>query len=225
MLDLYFVRHGRTEANRRGRLAGRTDYPVLPESEEELRRLAEAYVYPMGEIFYRSPLQRCLQTLQCLYPGAEAQVVDDLIEIDFGAYEDQHAPGIIRQLGVDRFVNRDLTLQFPGGESFADCLGRGHNAMDLILADMQQRQLNCAVVVGHSVFFSVLMQYCNSETLSREELFCPNGMGLHARVDPTVWKKDRIVHFGGLIPPGAPREKVADSPYAAHNAVEDGAEK
>lgn len=222
MLDLYFIRHGKTEANRQGTLAGRTDYPILPESEEELRRLAAEYPYPAGEAFYRSPLQRCMQTLNCLYPETEAQIIPDLIEIDFGVYEDKHAPGIIRRLGADRFVNRDLTLRFQGGESFGDCLERGHRAVDGILADMQRRGLTQAVIVGHSVFFSVFMQYCSSEKLSREQMFCPNGMGMCVRVNPAIWKEKRSVDFGGLIPPDAPRERVADSPYAVRDAAEGG---
>lgn len=219
MHDLYFIRHGKTRANEHGILAGRTDHPVLPEAKTELCRLAHEYTYPVAMAFYRSPLQRCWQTLNCLYPGVEAQIVDDLIEIDFGEYEGKHAPGIIRKIGVDRFANRELTICFPSGESISDCLVRGHRAVDIILTDLQQKGTTSAVIITHSMFISIFLKYCSSEKLDKGHLFCPNGMGVHVRVTPTVWRESRMVNLVGLLPHNAPREQLVDSPYSAYGVT------
>jgi probable phosphoglycerate mutase len=71
-MDLYFIRHGKTEWNLEGRLQGRTgDSPLLPESYEQIERVAKALAtIPFAKI-YCSPSLRARKTAQVIYSQLE----------------------------------------------------------------------------------------------------------------------------------------------------------
>lgn len=66
---IHLIRHGQTEANAKGLYIGMTDLPLSPEGLGELLELKQNFVYPEAVRFFTSPLIRCRQTLEVLYPG------------------------------------------------------------------------------------------------------------------------------------------------------------
>ena len=72
---IYLLRHGLTDANVQGRYVGVTDIPLCEEGKQNLKNMAEQYEYPNVGAVYTSPLTRCVQTAELLYPGIEPQVV------------------------------------------------------------------------------------------------------------------------------------------------------
>lgn len=62
-MQLYFVRHGKTKWNLEGRYQGGSgNSPLLPESYEDIKKLAEYLKGTKFRAFYASPLQRALTT-------------------------------------------------------------------------------------------------------------------------------------------------------------------
>ena len=85
--ELWLLRHGATDWARSGRHTGRTDRPLLPEGEEEARRLAPVLAGVTFDAVLTSPLQRARRTCELAGLGASAQICDDLREWDYGDYE------------------------------------------------------------------------------------------------------------------------------------------
>ena len=56
-------------ANEKGLYIGRTDLPLSPAGLAELLALRAENGYPGAARFFTSPLSRCRQTLEVLYPG------------------------------------------------------------------------------------------------------------------------------------------------------------
>ena len=86
-LRLILVRHGETEWARDGRHTGRTDIPLT-----ELGRLQAMVLGDRlrGRTFVRvmtSPLARAFETCRLAGVAEEAEISDDLMEWDYGAYE------------------------------------------------------------------------------------------------------------------------------------------
>jgi len=82
------VRHGESEANLDGRWQGRTDGAL---TERGLLQGAELAALLDGATHvYSSPLRRAADTARAFaaVAGLEVATVDDLVEIDFGAWED-----------------------------------------------------------------------------------------------------------------------------------------
>jgi broad specificity phosphatase PhoE len=85
-LDLYLVRHGDTAWTHTGQHTGRTDLPLLPDGEEEARRLGQALSDIRFAAVYSSDLQRSLRTAE-LAGFEHPQVTPLLREFDYGDYE------------------------------------------------------------------------------------------------------------------------------------------
>jgi len=85
--ELWLLRHGATEWSRNGRHTGSTDIPLLPEGEEQARRLAPALAGRPFAAVLSSPLQRARRTCDLAGLGAQASLCANLREWDYGAYE------------------------------------------------------------------------------------------------------------------------------------------
>jgi len=86
VLDLYLARHGTTEWTRTGQHTGSTDLPLLPEGEEQARRLGELLSGIEFTAVYSSDLQRSLRTA-ALAGFASVEKNALLREYDYGEYE------------------------------------------------------------------------------------------------------------------------------------------
>ena len=78
------IRHGMTAANENGIYIGLTDYPLSNKGAAELAGKTDEFVYPNVARVYSSPLRRCMETADILFPDVPVQTVDNLIEMDFG---------------------------------------------------------------------------------------------------------------------------------------------
>lgn len=85
-MSLYLVRHGATEWSKNGRHTGVTDLPLLPEGEEDARRLAPRLAGHEFASVITSPRQRARRTAE-LAGFPDAVVDEDLVEWGYGEYE------------------------------------------------------------------------------------------------------------------------------------------
>ncbi|MDR3089525.1 MAG: histidine phosphatase family protein [Desulfobulbaceae bacterium] len=124
MTEIYLLRHGATEAG--AALAGSTDLPLAADATDDLRRTAQALTAIHFDQIWSSPLLRCRQTLEIVLPGARAEIVADLREVDFGQWEMRTFAEIIEQYPADmaRLAAWERDFAFPGGEKMAAFLAR-----------------------------------------------------------------------------------------------------
>ncbi len=52
-----------------------------------LERRKAAGEYPEADLVFVSPMRRCLETAEVLYPGQEPVVIEEFRECDFGLFE------------------------------------------------------------------------------------------------------------------------------------------
>ena len=83
------LRHGMTEANEKGIYIGRTDMPLSGKGAADLAAKMDEFDYPTVHRVYSSPLKRCTETADILFPHTEICTVDDLRELDFGEFENK----------------------------------------------------------------------------------------------------------------------------------------
>ena len=142
MTRLVLVRHAEPEEDARGRCYGTLDVGLSDAGRAHARLLAPTLA-PIATV-YASPRRRALETAELL--GGSPVVDDDLREIDFGDFEgrryeeiEQSDPELYRA-----WMERPTTVQFPGGESFADLREPALRAFDAIRSAHES-----AVVVTH----------------------------------------------------------------------------
>ena len=85
--QLWLLRHGATEWALNGRHTGSTDLPLLPQGEEEARALAPILTRLSFAAVFSSPLQRARRTCDLGGLGGQMQIMEDLLEWNYGDYE------------------------------------------------------------------------------------------------------------------------------------------
>ena len=113
---MFLIRHGKTKGNLEHRYIGRTDESLCEKGKEELLRRRA----PEVQRVYASPMRRCIQTAEILYPAREFLKVEDFRECDFGRFEGKNYQELSKDPGYQAWIDSGGSLAFPGGESPAD---------------------------------------------------------------------------------------------------------
>lgn len=117
-MKVYFIRHGQTKGNGEGRYVGRTDEPLLAEAREKLfakSLILKAVLSP--DVLYVSPMLRCRETAQILFPGKVQIETEAFRECDFGEFEYRNYEELKGNPDYQRFIDSGGTCGFPGGET------------------------------------------------------------------------------------------------------------
>jgi probable phosphoglycerate mutase len=100
--EVVVVRHGATEWSRSGQHTGVTDLPLLPDGEEDGRRLRAVLGERDITTAFVSPLTRARRTAELaglMDGGVDCVIEPDLVEVDYGAYEGRTTKEISAELG------------------------------------------------------------------------------------------------------------------------------
>ena len=137
---IYLIRHGMTAGNRKKRYIGRTDEPLCQEGRERLEKIRERGLYTEPVLLYVSPMLRCLETAQILFPGMEQNVIKNLRECDFGLFEGKNYAELNGRADYQAWIDSGGELPFPEGESrktfAARCVAAFRQAMKTVTEDV-----------------------------------------------------------------------------------------
>jgi len=196
---IHLIRHGSTTANESGLYIGRTDLSLSAEGREQLDQLRKQGGYPMARRFFSSPLQRCLQTLDRLYPGCDITPVTGLAECDFGEWEGQSALALQNDpLFRDWLTGKRTAI--PGGEDAAAFQRRITHTFEEIVRTVMREGVTDSVVCTHGGVIVLLMA---TYALPRQPLRAWNtvpGGGYTLRITPGVWMREPVAENVGKIP-------------------------
>ena len=129
MTTVYLVRHGRTPANDKGILAGRTKGVYL----DDLGVLqAETLAKSLENIEFKkiivSPMERCLQTAKILNQFSKnplkPNIDSGISECDYGDWSNKKLSTLRRKPLWKNVQERPSGVQFPNGEKMSDMLDR-----------------------------------------------------------------------------------------------------
>ncbi len=130
MGEIVVLRHGQTEWSLSGQHTSVTDLPLLPEGEEQARRLRGEFGDRRFVAVWVSPRLRARRTAELagLTPTATD---DDLVELDYGGYEGRTTAEISEEMGRTWSIWVDGTV--PGdtpGETLQDVGVRVDRVLD-----------------------------------------------------------------------------------------------
>lgn len=112
-IDIYLIRHAQTQGNLERRYIGRTDEPLSDAGVACFCNLA----YPAVSRVITSPMKRCLQTAQILYPMQEPVVEENFRECDFGDFEGKSHAELENNPAYRRWIALGGSQAPPNGES------------------------------------------------------------------------------------------------------------
>ena len=170
MAELILIRHGKTAGNLLGRYIGsRTDEPLCDEGREGLA----GKQLPEVERLYVSPMKRCVETAEILWPGFDRkkmQKVMDLRECDFGDFENKNYKELSGNGDYQAWIDSNGTLPFPNGESmdafknrcleaFARIVEEVSGAEQEWIASGKTEIFRAGIVVHGGTIMAILEQY------------------------------------------------------------------
>ena len=159
-MEIYLIRHT-TPAIAAGICYGQADIEVAESFEEEAKLIRQQV--PSEIICYSSPLKRCRQLANYIYPNINIELTDELKEMHFGEWELQpwdQIPGEPLDVWMKDFVN----VRVPGGENYLDLYNRTISFFQHIVIKNQS-----AAIFTHSGNIRSILSYVNNVPL--EESF------------------------------------------------------
>ena len=86
-MELFLIRHGITDVNKKGAYCGVADPPLNQEGFLQIFDLKKSNNQITPDIIYCSGRQRACQTAQILFSGMSMVITSDLCEMNFGYWE------------------------------------------------------------------------------------------------------------------------------------------
>ena len=169
---LHLVRHGEVDEAYHEVFGGQIDMELSPLGHEQAKRLAKFLGDRHFDWIYRSPMVRVRQTAKPLLDalGREAEVIDDLREVDFGVWTGHKWHEIQEKFGVDA---EDWLVHLENGEvaeaePMADYHSRIQSSLDRIMDEGAGQDM---LVLCHGGVIRMILSLLLDEPFSKMDRF------------------------------------------------------
>ena len=152
---MYFVRHGQTRVNEKGRMQGVCDSPLTSQGELQVEKTRVALNNVFFDAVYSSPSGRCQQTSRIILEGRnlEPVIINNLHEMNFGTFEGtrftSHSEEITRCFDTNDFSS-------VNGENPAEVEDRILQSLDTILSNAHDNDQ--VLVVTHGSYLMTMLR-------------------------------------------------------------------
>lgn len=195
---LHLFRHGIPEGQARQQYIGVTDLPLSTDGIKLLQDLKAEYNYDKPIAVFSSPLQRCVQTAEILFPGQEIHRIADLREYDFGDFERKTAEELKGRSAYEDFLQQGTAP--PGGESNEQFSKRICTAFTKLVRDLLKSGITEAALCTHGGIIMTLLAVYGLPRRNMLEWSAPFGEGYTIRITPSIWMRSGMVEVVGVYP-------------------------
>ena len=165
-ITLVLIRHGSTKSNEEHRYLGKTDESLSENGRAQLLQAKRAGQYPEVDALYVSPMKRCLETANILYPRQKRQIIPQWSEMDFGAFEGKNYQELSGDARYQAWIDSNGTLPFPEGEGREDFVKRNAEGFADMMRDAEEqlseqvgKHIRIGAVVHGGTIMSVLSAF------------------------------------------------------------------
>lgn len=178
-ITLVLIRHGATNANKERRYLGKTDETLSEEGRERLLQAKQSGIYPEVDVLFSSPMRRCRETAELLYPGQEPMIIPEWEEMNFGEFEGKNYFDLKDDVRYQEWIDSNGTLPFPSGESREEFIERCKNGfykmLEVISVRYQSKEtLTIGLVVHGGTIMSLLSEFYGGDYFDYQ---VKNGLG------------------------------------------------
>jgi alpha-ribazole phosphatase len=177
------LRHGMTKENEKRAYIGWNDAPLSEKGKERIRKLTGDYV--TQDVLFSSPMLRCLQTAEILFPHQKMDVVHDLKEMNFGLFDGKTYEQLKSQKAYTNWLSDPFFERPPHGESFQEFAERVENGWKEVANTIIETNASSAVILTHGGVIRQLLSTWSKERKSFFEWKIPFGEGYQL-----IWTKE-----------------------------------
>lgn len=196
---LYLIRHGLTQGNLDGKYIGQTDLSLCPEGAKTIRELAAADIYPEVGKVYSSPLARCLETAEIIYPEHKLMVIDEISEMNFGEFEGKTQQQLQDLREYTDWLRGGAEACPPNGEKFGSFSLRCIEGLDIIFSDMMSRGVSRAACITHGGVITNLLSGYGLPKGRPADFMCGPGEGFEIILSTFLWQKGPTFEISGRL--------------------------
>lgn len=197
---IHLIRHGLAKGAIEGRYIGHTDVSLTEEGRKQLEEMRDDYGYPIVGAVLSSPLKRCIQTANVIYPDAQPLVFEDLIEYDFGEFEGQTAEELQSDPAFGEWLRGGGESAPPYGEINEDFSIRVQNCFAMIVDGLLQTGVDSSAIITHGGVMMAILSAFGLPERPMTDWVCPNGCGYTLRITPSVWMQARKFEVIAWVP-------------------------
>ncbi len=183
-MKICLIRHGKTLGNLEKRYIGITDEPLCEIGIDELKRMQ----LPQSDLLFCSPMKRCIQTAEILFPSQKYTTLDALRECDFGDFEGKNCHDLTEDAVYQRWIDSGGTLAFPHGELPSDFRSRCAEEFRKIVGSVSD-QTSMTFVVHGGTIMAILNQFSDPHR-DYFDWYCENGHGYFCE-----WDQNRLINM------------------------------
>ncbi len=196
---LYLIRHGITQGNLDGKYIGQTDLALCPEGKKQIEALCADEIYPEVGKVYSSPLARCLETAEIIYPEQKLMIVDEICEMNFGEFEGKTQRQLRDLRDYTEWLRGGPDAAPPNGEKYGDFTVRCIEGLDIIFSDMMRHDVTRAACVTHAGVITNLLCGYGLPKGRPADYMCEPGEGFEIILTPFLWQKGPAFEISGRL--------------------------
>ena len=204
------IRHGMTEANEKGIYIGKTDLPLSPKGAADLAAKMDEFVYPTVHRVYSSPLQRCTETAEILFPYTEMCTVEDFRELDFGEFENKSIDELAKRKDYNEWLRGGKSVRPPKGESLEELTARTYKGLHEIITDMMNEGLTHSALITHGGVISNMLSCYGIPKYPPSQITAEPGGGFDIIVTAQMWLNSQAFEIIGYCPYDKTDEPTTD---------------
>ena len=196
---LYLIRHGLTQGNLDGKYIGQTDLSLCPQGKAIIEGLCKTGIYPDVQKVYSSPMSRCLETAEIIYPEQKLMIVDEVCEMDFGEFEGKTTDQLKDLHEYSDWIHGGIDSAPPQGEKYGDFQLRCIEGLDIIFSNMMQQNITQAALITHAGVITNLLCGYGLPKGKPADYMCGPGEGFQITLTPFLWQKGPVFEITGRL--------------------------
>lgn len=197
---IHLIRTGPTATGPDKPYVGQTDLPVCAQGLRELEALRAAFRYPAVDMVFSSPLTRCLQTAEVLYPDIEAETVQGLMDMNLGEFQGRTFAQLRGNSAFAAWLDNSRDNAPPGGEQTEAFQRRIVAALEKIFRRMMDTGATSAAAVTHGGVIMSLLAAVGLPRVPLHHWAVRGGAGYTLLMTPQMWMRDRSAEVYGPVP-------------------------
>lgn len=154
MIKINFIRHGETAGNKLKKYIGSTDEELCEEGKNVLRE----NIYPDCDMLLVSPMKRCIQTAEIIYPKIKYIICQNFRECDFGIFENKNYIELSDVPEYQKWIDGNCTGRCPNGDDPFEFKKRCTDEFIKFMKSIPDN-ITVSLVIHGGVIMSILEKY------------------------------------------------------------------
>ena len=202
-MELILIRHLKTPGNEKRQYIGSTEEDL---SEQEVLNFKQKYKidsYPQVQQVIVSPMKRCIQTAELIYPKNQITQEVLLKECDFGIFEGKTYEELKDREEYQAWLDSGGTIAFPEGEEQKEFRSRCVRGMLRQVDRLCKENVESAAFVVHGGTIMAVLEQLAEDQKDFYHWQVENGGGYRMLVNEDEWKSGihrfrKIQKLGGV---------------------------